>query len=199
MGLSNDLGSKIFQLNQNPNHSRISIFFMFFCFSKIKLLCILIFWRHHVHVLAEANKITESLQMFQGRFWKCHLVLKPKWANFVDDFSFLLSFLKSPSVISIGPFFWETMRLEFYTFLGTEILGLFQIDSLSNFMLEMTTEHIPAFSGSQFCYFLAFRKCLILKHRKFFEKEKVNFVNVIIRWLQSYFMWLIPIYQVNFS
>ena len=83
--------------------------------------------------------------------------------------------------------------------LGTEILGLFQIDLLSNFMLEMTTEHIPALSGSQFCYFLAFRKCLILKYRKFFEKEKVNFVNVIIRWLQSYFMWLIPICQVNFS
>ena len=40
--------------------------------------------------------------------------------------------------------------------LGTEILGLFQIDLLSNFMLEMTTEHIPALSGSQFCCFLAF-------------------------------------------
>ena len=64
--------------------------------------------------------------------------------------------------------------------LGTEILGLFQIDLLSNFMLEMTTEHIPALSGSQFCYFLAFLKCLILKYRNFFEKEKVNFVNVII-------------------
>ena len=66
-------------------------------------------------------------------------------------------------------------------------------------MLEMTTEHIPALSGSQFCCFLAFRKCLILKCRKFFENEKVNFVNVIIGWLQSYFMWLITIYQVNFS
>ena len=63
----------------------------------------------------------------------------------------------------------------------------------------MTTEHIPALSGSQFCYFLAFWKCLILKYRKFFEKEKVNFVNFITRWLQSYFLRLIPIYQVNFS
>ena len=42
-------------------------------------------------------------------------------------------------------------------------------------MLEMATEHIPALSGSQFCYFLAFRKCLILKYRKFFEKEKNQF------------------------
>ena len=83
--------------------------------------------------------------------------------------------------------------------LGTEILGLFQIDLLSNFMLEMTTEHIPALLGSQFCGFLAFWKCLILKYRKFYGKEKFNFVNVIIGWLQSYFMWLITIYQVNFS
>ena len=83
--------------------------------------------------------------------------------------------------------------------LGTEILRLFQIDLLSNFMLEMTTEHIPALSGSQFCCFLAIWKCHILKYRKFFEKEKVNFVNVIIGWLQSYFMLLITTYQVNFS
>ena len=83
--------------------------------------------------------------------------------------------------------------------LGTEILGLFQIDLLSNFMLELTTEHIPALSGRQFCCFLAIRKRLILKYRKFYEKEKFNFVNVIIGWLQSYFMWLITIYQVNFS
>ena len=66
--------------------------------------------------------------------------------------------------------------------LGTEILGLFQIDSLSNFMLEMTTEHIPALSRSLFCCFLAIRKGLILKYRKFFEKEKINFVNVIVGW-----------------
>ena len=63
----------------------------------------------------------------------------------------------------------------------------------------MTTEHIPALSGSQFCCFLAIWKCHILKYRKFFEKEKVNFVNVIIGWLESYFMWLITTYQVNFS
>ena len=50
--------------------------------------------------------------------------------------------------------------------LGTEILGLFQIDLLSNFMLELTTEHIPALSGRQFCCFLAIRKRLILKYRK---------------------------------
>ena len=83
--------------------------------------------------------------------------------------------------------------------LGTEILGLFQIDLLSNFMLELTTEHIPALSESQFCCFLAFWKLLILKDRKFSEKEKINFVNAIIEWLQSYFMWLIPIYQVTLS
>ena len=83
--------------------------------------------------------------------------------------------------------------------LGTEILGLFQIDLLSNFMLEMTTECIPALSGSLYCCFLAIRMCLILKYRIFFEKEKINFVNVIIGWLQSYFLWLIPIYQVNYS
>ena len=64
--------------------------------------------------------------------------------------------------------------------LGTEILGLFQIDLLSNFMLEMTTECIPALSGSLYCCFLAIRMCLILKYRIFFEKEKINFVNVII-------------------
>ena len=64
--------------------------------------------------------------------------------------------------------------------LGTEILGLFQIDLLSNFMLEMTTEHIPALSRSLLFYFLAIRERLILKYRKFFEKEKINFVNVII-------------------
>ena len=39
--------------------------------------------------------------------------------------------------------------------LGTKILELFQIGLLSNFMLEMTTEHIPAPSGSPYCYFLA--------------------------------------------
>ena len=64
--------------------------------------------------------------------------------------------------------------------LGTEILGLFQVDLLSNFRLEMTTEHIPALSGSLYCCFLAIRMCLILKYRIFFEKEKINFVNVII-------------------
>ena len=63
----------------------------------------------------------------------------------------------------------------------------------------MTTEHIPALSGSLYCCFLAIRMCLILKYRIFFEKEKINFVNVIIGWLQSYFLWLIPIYQVNYS
>ena len=64
--------------------------------------------------------------------------------------------------------------------LGTEILGLFQVDLLSNFRLEMTTECIPALSGSLYCCFLAIRMCLILKYRIFFEKEKINFVNVII-------------------
>ena len=34
--------------------------------------------------------------------------------------------------------------------LGTEILGLFQIDLLSNFMLDMTIEHIPVPFGSKF-------------------------------------------------
>ena len=34
--------------------------------------------------------------------------------------------------------------------LGTEILALCQIDLLSNFMLEMITEHVPALPGSQF-------------------------------------------------
>ena len=63
----------------------------------------------------------------------------------------------------------------------------------------MTTEHIPALSGSQFCCFLAVQKRLIFKCRIFSEKEKINFVNFIIGWLQSYFMWLITIYQVNFS
>ena len=57
--------------------------------------------------------------------------------------------------------------------LGTEILGLFQIDLLTNFLLQVTTEHIPTLSGSQFCCFLAIQKHLILKHRNFFEKEKV--------------------------
>ena len=56
--------------------------------------------------------------------------------------------------------------------LGTEILGLFQIDLLSNFMLEMTAEHIPALLGSQFCGFLAFWKCLILKCRFFLKTKK---------------------------
>ena len=48
--------------------------------------------------------------------------------------------------------------------LGTEILGLFQNDLLSNFKLDMTTEHIPALSGSQFYCFLAIRKHHILKY-----------------------------------
>ena len=59
--------------------------------------------------------------------------------------------------------------------LGTEILGLFQIDLLSNFRLEMTTEHFPALSRSLFCCFLAIRMRLILKYRNFFEKEKNQF------------------------
>ena len=38
--------------------------------------------------------------------------------------------------------------------LGTEILEEFQNDLISNFKLEMTTDHIPGLSGSQFCCFL---------------------------------------------
>ena len=57
--------------------------------------------------------------------------------------------------------------------LGTEILGLFQNDLLSNFKLEMTTEHIPALSRSLFCCFLAIRKRLILEYGNFFEEEKI--------------------------
>ena len=62
----------------------------------------------------------------------------------------------------------------------------------------MTTEHIPGPSRSQFCWFLVIRKRLILRYGKFFENEKVNFYHLIIQALQSYFMWPIPINQVNF-
>ena len=64
--------------------------------------------------------------------------------------------------------------------LGTETVGLFKNDLLSNFKLEITIEHIPALSGSQFCCYLAIQKRLIFKYGKFFEKEKVNFYHLII-------------------
>ena len=57
----------------------------------------------------------------------------------------------------------------------------------------------PCSFWKSICCFLAIQKRLIIKYRIFFEKEKFNIVNVIIGWLKSYFMWLIPIYQVNFS
>ena len=38
--------------------------------------------------------------------------------------------------------------------LGTEILEQFQNDLSSNFKLEMTTDHIPGLSDSQFYWFL---------------------------------------------
>ena len=41
--------------------------------------------------------------------------------------------------------------------LGTEILGLFQNNLLSNFKLEMTPELILGLSGSKFCWFLVTR------------------------------------------
>ena len=102
--------------------------------------------------------IRESMMMAFSVFYIALLIKKtPKIENYLRDH--------------------ETTILHI---LGTEILGLFQIDLLSNFMLELTTEHIPALSGRQFCCFLAIRKRLILKYRKFYEKEKFNFVNVII-------------------
>ena len=63
----------------------------------------------------------------------------------------------------------------------------------------MTTEYIPGLSGSQFCLFLVIQKRVILKYEKLFENEKFNSNHPIIESLQSYFMWAISSYQVNFS
>ena len=63
----------------------------------------------------------------------------------------------------------------------------------------MTTEHIPGPSGSQFCWFLVIWKHFILRYGKFFKNKKVNFYHLTIQSFQLYFIWPIPINQVDFS